>query len=127
MTAPATRPLVLIADDHDDGRQMYAGYLKVNGFRTVEARDGDEAVRLAIDLRPAVIVLDLMMPRVDGITAILRLRRHAELRDVPVLVVTAYDTHEQRALEAGATAVCVKPCAPLTLLKQVLELARVAG
>src|SRR4051812_45990384 len=103
----AVPPLVLIADDHDDGRRMYAEYLTAIGFRVVEAGDGEAAVRLAKRLRPALVVLDAQMPRLDGISAIKRIR--AGDRDIPILVVTASDDHHQQALEAGASAACVKP------------------
>jgi CheY-like chemotaxis protein len=82
------RPLVLIADDHADTREMYAGYLTGKGFQVAEARDGAEAVKFATKLQPAVIVLDLQMPRVDGIAATRRIRRNAKIGTIPILVLT---------------------------------------
>jgi two-component system, cell cycle response regulator DivK len=115
-------PLVLIADDDAGNREMYAGYLSTNGFRIAEARDGAEAVRLAKRLRPAVIVLDLLMPRVDGIAAARHIRRDAKIRDTPILVLTAYDVQEQDAFDAGADVVCVKPCTPADLVAKIRRL-----
>jgi CheY-like chemotaxis protein len=115
-------PLVLFADDHADSRDMYAGYFSKHGFRVAEARDGIEAVAVAKRLCPTVVVLDLMMPRMDGIAAIKRLRRHRTLRAIPILVLTAFDDHQQAALAAGATDVCAKPCMPDVLLIKVREL-----
>lgn len=117
-------PLVLIADDDDDNREMYVGYLSANGFRVAEARDGAEASKLAKQLRPAIVVLDLHMPRVDGIAATQRIRRNPKTRKTPILVLTAYDAQEQDALEAGANAVCVKPCMPDELLARIQRLLR---
>jgi CheY-like chemotaxis protein len=115
-------PLVLIADDASDDREMYAGYLSENGFRVAEAGDGVEAVRLAKQLRPAVVVLDLVMPRLDGITATRRIRGDATIRRTPILVLTADDGQAHAALEAGANAVCVKPCLPSALTPQIQRL-----
>ncbi len=115
-------PLVLLADDDQDNREMYAGYLRLTGFRVAEARDGAEAVKLAKRLRPALIVLDIQMPRVDGIAATKRIRRAAKIAKIPILILTAYDTQEQDARDAGATAVCVKPCTPDALVTQIQRL-----
>jgi len=112
----------VLADDHDDTRDMYAQFLSKNGFRVAAAADGMRAVALTKRLRPAVVVLDIQMPRLDGIAALKRIRRHRELRDVPVLVLTSYDHLETDALAAGATSVCVKPCAPDKLLEQIRKL-----
>jgi len=122
VTKPSESPLVVLADDHDDTRDMYAQFLSKNGFRVAAAADGMRAVALTKRLRPAVVVLDIQMPRLDGIAALKRIRRHRELRDVPVLVLTSYDHLETDALAAGATSVCVKPCAPDKFLEQIRKL-----
>src|SRR3954462_13769513 len=90
VTAPTDLPLVLFADDHADSRDMYAGCLTQNGFRVVEACDGIEAVALARRLCPTVVVLDVVMPRMDGIGTIKHLRRDHSLRHTPILVLTAF-------------------------------------
>jgi CheY-like chemotaxis protein len=116
------RPLVLLADDARDNREMYAGYLSENGFRVAEAGDGVEAVKLTRELQPAVVVLDLEMPRMNGITATRRIRGNAKTRNTPILILTADDRREQAALDAGANAVCVKPCMPAALVPQIQRL-----
>jgi CheY-like chemotaxis protein len=113
---------VLLADDHPDSREMYAGFLGANGFSTAQAADGADALTLARRLRPAAVVLDLEMPRLHGLTVIKRIRADAELRDMPILVLTAYDHLEQDARAVGANSVCVKPCAPDDLMKQIRRL-----
>jgi CheY-like chemotaxis protein len=115
-------PVAVLADDHADTREMYGGYLRAHGFHVVEASDGFEAVTLVKRLRPAVLVLDVIMPRMDGITALRRIRQVKELHDMPILVLTSYDVHEEEARAAGATAVCVKPCRPDSLLEQLRHL-----
>ena len=73
-------PLVLLVDDDNDNREMYAIYLRANGFHVAEARDGAEAIAVAKKLRPAVVVLDLEMPRVNGLETIRRIRALARIR-----------------------------------------------
>jgi two-component system cell cycle response regulator DivK len=119
--------LVLLADDDYDNREMYAGYLRANGFRVAAARDGAQAIRLARQLRPAIIILDVQMPRVDGIAATRTIRRDEKLRDTPILVVTACDPEEHDAINAGANAVCVKPCMPADLIIVIQRLLRHAA
>ena len=121
------RPLILIADDNEDNRELYAGYLRATGFRVVKARDGAEAIAIARSRRPAVVVLDLHMPRVDGLRAARIIRRDAKIHGMPILVLTADDTHEQDALDAGATAVCLKPYPPDALASQIEEMLSVGA
>jgi CheY-like chemotaxis protein len=117
-----SRKLILIADDDVDSREMYAVYLRDSGFCVALARDGADAFARARELRPAVVVLDLHMPRVDGIGATRNIRCDASIGDTPIVVVTADDIREEDALDAGATAVCVKPYAPQALLTRIQEL-----
>lgn len=118
-TKEIARARIVIADDHDDTRDMYADYLTANGFVVDRARNGAEVVWLAVELAPDLIVLDLHMPHMNGIDALRQIRRHAKTRRTPILVLTAYDVEEQDALSAGANAVCIKPCAPDALLKTI--------
>src|SRR5438445_12505897 len=70
------KPLVLIADDMQDARDIYAAYLEVRGFRAVTARDGEQAVEVATSERPDVIVRELTMPEIGGIEATRRIERN---------------------------------------------------
>ena len=121
------RPLILVADANEDNRELYATYLRANGYGVVNARDGAEAIAIARTRRPAVVVLDLHMPRVDGLRATRAMRRDATIRRTPILVVTADDTRQQDALDAGANAVCLKPCAPDALLSHIEEMLSVTA
>jgi two-component system, cell cycle response regulator DivK len=115
---------VLIADDTEDVRDLYAQYLTAMGFRVATARDGEAAVYAAENTRPDVVVMDLAMPRLDGIAAIRQLKANPRTRHVPVILLTGYPYKaiEQGALEAGADAFLTKPCLPEDLEAHVNRL-----
>ena len=117
--------LVMVVDDHEDTRVMMRRQLELGGFRVVEAVDGREAVERAGSLRPAVILMDLNMPVLDGFTAALRIRECEETRGVPIVALTAYDTAESRAAAraVGCSEYFAKPIAFDELLSLVSRLA----
>ena len=118
-------PLVLIVDDTVDARELYASYFTAMGLRVVTAQDGEAGIAAAIHYRPDVIVMDLAMPRIDGITATKYLKGHARTRHVPVILLTGYPYKaiENGALEAGADVFLTKPCLPEDLGGHVERLA----
>jgi two-component system, response regulator PdtaR len=115
-----TGPLrVLVAEDETIIRLDLKGLLESAGFEVcAEARDGEEAVRLARETHPDVVLLDVKMPRLDGIEAA---RRILEDRAVPIVMVTAYGEHElvARAVEAGVFGYLVKPFRETDLLPAI--------
>jgi two-component system cell cycle response regulator DivK len=117
-------PLVLIAEDTFDTRELYELYLTRHGFRVQTVVDGEAAVETALESSPDVIVLDLSMPRVDGIAATKRLKQDARTRDIPIIILTGYPHKaiQQGALEAGADTFLTKPCLPEDLEQQVRKL-----
>jgi two-component system cell cycle response regulator DivK len=86
--------------------------------------DGEAAIQKAVWSRPDVVVMDLSMPRLDGIGAIQRLKRDARTRQIPVIIFTGYPYKaiEQGALEAGADAFLTKPCLPEDLEQHIQRL-----
>ena len=118
---PEKRCNVLLVDDARDSREMYAFFLRAAGYGVHEAIDGFDAVTMAVELRPDVIVMDLTLPRLDGFTAIERLAAHPETKSIPVVVLSAhaFPDDERRALEAGAAAFLGKPCLPGLLASTV--------
>ncbi|HEX9372434.1 MAG TPA: response regulator [Roseiflexaceae bacterium] len=98
------RATVLIADDSPDIRTIMKYALIDLGFLVVEAADGLEAVRLARQCRPALILLDLCMPGLDGWEVAARLRADPALEEVPIIAMTAYDVSS--AIRAAHTAGC---------------------
>jgi len=130
MSLPEAVPIrLLIVDDHPVVRDGLSGMFAPDpGFEVVgEAADGAEAVRLAQALKPDVILMDLRMPGMDGVTAITELaRRHIAVR---VLVLTTYDTDSYvlPAIEAGATGYLLKDSPRAELLRAVREAAAGQG
>ena len=126
MTAPA-EPLVLVVDDYDDAREMYAESLLVSGLRVAEAADGAQAVELARTLSPDVILMDLSLPGIDGWEATRRLKADALTQHIPVVALTGHAL--ARALDAARAAGCdrfvVKPALPDVVIAEVrLAIAR---
>lgn len=118
-------PEVLIADDDEFIRRLVTTTLEdVAGVRLLEARDGREAVELAVRTRPALILLDVAMPGLDGIEACRRLRAEPATSETPIVMLTAHigDDDEARAVAAGADRYLTKPFSPLDLLRLVDEL-----
>jgi CheY-like chemotaxis protein len=118
------RPLVLIADDNRDTREMYAVFLDMYGCGVETAVDGREAVAKTLTLRPAVIVLDLQMPGVDGWQAMREIRAEAKTATTPIIVLTGHDLKDYlkaAALTLGAWSYLMKPCLPERLAREIAE------
>jgi two-component system cell cycle response regulator DivK len=109
-----TSALVLLVDDSRDAREMYGEYLRFAGFRVVTADNGQEALDAAHNEWPAVIVMDLAMPLMDGWEAIRRLRADPLTSEIPIVALSAYAFGDapDRAREAGADLCLSKPCLP---------------
>ncbi|WP_239469997.1 response regulator [Archangium violaceum] len=114
-------PLVLIVDDYQDAREMYAEYLEFSGFRVAEARNGLEAMEKAFALHPSVILMDLSLPVMDGWEATRRLKNDVRTRCIPVVALTghALDGNSREAQDAGCDAYVIKPCLPDALVREV--------
>jgi DNA-binding response OmpR family regulator len=114
-------PLVLVADDDDDIRSLVIFRLERSGYRTVAARDGDEALALALEHRPDLAVLDVMMPKLDGYEVTQRLRSEDATRAMPVILLTAraQDADVARGFESGADDYIRKPFSPQELTARV--------
>jgi len=105
------RPLVLIVEDDADLGASIVEYLRDEGLDAKHARDGDQAMRMVDALHPAVVVLDLMMPRRDGFSVLRELRSDGRIASLPVIVVTAIFGLSERlyATELGAADYITKP------------------
>jgi CheY-like chemotaxis protein len=118
----AERPTVLIVDDYESLRELLRGMLTPFGCRVVAAADGAEAVETARRERPQLILMDLVMPSLDGFAAILRIRRQAGLQNVPIVAMSGHTSPDVRAdaLAAGCLDFIVKPVG-IERLKEVLR------
>lgn len=115
----STDPTVLIAEDHLDSREALSALLEAFGFRVVPAVNGAQAVDLARQRRPDLILMDIMMPELDGFEATRQLRGFPETRDIPIITLTAMDGARTLALDAGANDFLPKPINSGVLLKKV--------
>ena len=104
-------PTVMIVEDDDDNRLMLKTLLEMKGYRVVEARDGQEATEVLERERPQLLLVDLQLPRVNGFALARRIRQHARLSDVPIVVVSGHDPskHGKLALAAGCNEYLLKP------------------
>jgi DNA-binding response OmpR family regulator len=114
---------VLVCDDEDSLRELIRAVLG-EAYAFLEARDGDEALAILGRETPAVIVLDLMLPRTSGVDVLASVRADPRLEEVPVVVVSAWSHLEREALEAGADRFVSKPFEPDELVAVVDELVR---
>lgn len=117
------RPFVLVVDDVEDNRDLYATYFEHSGFRTAQATDGEEALAKIAKEPPDVVIMDLSMPNLDGWEATRLIKSNPRTRHMVVIVVTgnATDANLTAARAAGADDVCTKPCLPRVLLARVEE------
>lgn len=113
-------PTILLVEDYEDTRIMLRNWLERRGYRLVEAGDGQEAVDLAPLANPGLILMDLRLPELNGIAAMRRLRHFPELKDVPVVVLSALDPALFR--EAAFTAGCVEYLSKPIDLRRLEEL-----
>ena len=101
---------VLVADDFQDTRTLTRLILEKFGYEVDEATNGLEAVKMAVEHPPDLILMDIAMPVMDGIQATQAIRKHRELADIPILAVTAYGNfYSERARDAGCNDVIQKP------------------
>lgn len=117
-------PLILVVDDNLDAREMYCMYLEHDGFRCVEAANGEDAIRIAHETRPALILMDATMPGMDGWMAAELLKADPELHATPVVMLTAhaFDEHRQRAQDIGTDGFLAKPVLPDELARAVRQI-----
>jgi CheY-like chemotaxis protein len=115
-------PLILLVDDFDDALDIYSTYLTHKGYRVEVATNGAEAVAKAEQTLPALILMDLRMPILDGTAALTRLRSDPRFASTPIIALTAHALDEQRrlALAAGFDAVVAKPCLPDDLVTVIV-------
>jgi two-component system, cell cycle response regulator DivK len=100
---------ILIAEDHFDSREALRALFEAFGFEVVEAMNGHQAVLAARTAQPSLILMDVMMPVMDGFEAIRKIREAPETNNIPIIAVTAMEGGRELALHAGADDYVKKP------------------
>ncbi len=123
------KPLILIADDEENIRKLVGMRLKTSGFDVIEAKDGQEAVEIAMSKQPDLIVMDVMMPRMDGFQATRKLRSELRTASIPIAMLTAKrdSNSEVKGFDAGADDYIAKPFDGARLLARVKVLLKRKG
>jgi len=127
--APPAAKRILIADEEGDVLNLLRYILEREGFEAHVAKDGIEAFELATRVRPDLMLLDVMLPRVDGISTCMQIRRDALLWRTPVLLLTGLNEEsiEVEALDSGADDFLFKPIVPRLLISRIRALLRRAS
>jgi PAS domain S-box-containing protein len=115
-------PLILLAEDNEDSSMLLSEYLETKGYRVAIARNGGEAIERTRETLPALILMDIQMPGMDGLEAIRRIRADSDLNHIPIVAVTALAMagDRERCIEAGANDYMSKPIS----LKQLISLVK---
>jgi CheY-like chemotaxis protein len=111
MKKKAEPPTVLLVEDTEDNRFMMRRLLEMTGYRVVEAMNGEQAVSLAKDELPSLILMDLSLPVIDGLAATRLIRKLPNLESTPIIAVSAHDTSDfqSEAIQAGCNSYVTKP------------------
>jgi len=114
-------PLVLVVEDYQDAREMYAAYLQFSGYRVAEAANGIEALEKTRELMPDIILMDLALPKMDGWEATRRLKADDRTKHIPIVALTGHALagHAEGARQAGCDAFVTKPCLPDALVTEI--------
>jgi len=122
---PTLDPLVLIVEDDPSTRTLYREYLQHDGFRTVDAHNGHQALEKARELCPNAVLTDLAVPGMDGFEFCRALQQSAATRAIPILAVTGHSEYldqPDRFTQAGIAHVLIKPCAPDVIAHELRRL-----
>lgn len=115
------KPTILLIEDNEQNLYLATFLLEQSGFQVVPARSGPEGIELAARIQPALIILDIQLPQMDGYAVAQALRQNLALNEVPIVAVTSYAMagDRERALEAGCTGYIEKPINPDTFRSQI--------
>lgn len=118
-------PLVLIVEDDPGTRVMYRDYLSQAGFRTADAHNGFQALEKALEVKPDVVVTDLVVPGMNGFEFCRALRQSSSTKDVPILAITGHSEYldqPERFRSVGISDVLIKPCEPEVVVRELRRL-----
>jgi two-component system cell cycle response regulator DivK len=108
MTTPKR---VLLVEDFEDSRTGLSKLLEIEGYEVVEATDGAQAIDLAISSKPDIILLDLSLPIIDGLSATRKIKQNVSMRDIPIIALSAHDMDDVQMMVtmAGCAGFVTKP------------------
>ena len=117
------KPRILVIEDNEQNLYLVTFILEKHGYEVVQARDGRQGIELASQVNPALILLDIQLPVMDGYAVARELKANSALADVPIVAVTSYAMvgDREKGLTAGCTGYIEKPISPETFLDQVEE------
>lgn len=115
--------VILIVDDDPISLKLAGDMLRANGYPTIEATNGKQALKLAEANQPALILMDIRMPVMDGLEATRRLKKNATTKDIPIIALTALamKDEEEKIRQAGCDGYLTKPLDIQQLLKEVAK------
>ena len=122
LTAKGNGTLVLIVEDNEKNLKLARDVLQFHGFRTVEAKSGEDGVAMALEHRPDLVLMDIALPGIDGVDATAALKAQPTTASIPVVALTASVMQSDRARfeQAGFAGLIAKPIDVLTFPDQVL-------
>jgi CheY-like chemotaxis protein len=120
---------VLVVDDDQLMHRLYKHHLERAGYQMASAMNGREALELALSQPPHLIVMDIMMPDIDGLAVLRELKKNDATKSIPVIMITANGHHlaKQESENCGAAVFLTKPLSPNQLLTEIRRLAPLEG
>ncbi len=127
MNFPEEQRRILLIEDDYGNRVLFADFLEQCGYRVLPLADGNNCMEMMQEFMPHLVLMDIKLPQIDGLTLIRSIRNYPQFRTLPILVVSGYafQADRQKALSAGATDYMVKPIMPATLSSKILSLLKV--
>ncbi len=115
---------ILIADDRSEVVELVKVTLEGEGYQSIDASDGREALEKIKREKPDLVLLDIVMPKMDGFEVLSQLKKDPVLKEIPIIMLTAkgQKSDQEKGKELGATGYIIKPFSPLALLKRIEEI-----
>ena len=115
------KPKILVIEDNEQNLYLISFILEKNGYTVLSARDGREGIDMAVRVKPAMIILDIQLPLMDGYEVARRLSANTETEDIPIVAVTSYAMvgDREKTISAGCTGYIEKPIDPETFIDEI--------
>jgi len=112
---------ILVIEDNETNMYLIGFILKKNGYEVIEARSGEEGIKLTIKEKPDLILMDIQLPGIDGLETTKRIRKSKEIKELPIIALTSYAMtgDRKKSLNAGCTGYIEKPINPDTFISEI--------